>query len=154
MGKTKDQIEATEATEATEAETSIENAPDAETVEGGADANADDLDGQNPPEDEGATGADDEAEDDWQTENAARLAAIEVSLCRIGAATANGSVPDNLRAALEAEDTFVTITDTVNGAVTVKLHGVTATSTFGLHRALLDWCMAASRVIMSGKAPE
>ncbi len=143
------------ATAAAEAETSTENADtgaeQAETIEGGAGPGTSNPAGPIPPETEGAAGADNEAED-RAAQNAARLAALEELLNRIGAATAGGKVPDDLRQALEKTEGALTLGE--QDTVTVTLFGITAGSPFGLHRALLDWCMAATRVIMSGKAPE
>lgn len=113
------------------------------------------LDGQNLPEGEGATGADtpegEPSEDTGPTE-AEKLAFLESVLNQIGMSTANGTVPDDLRAHLT--ENGLASTDTESGAVTVSILGVTAGSEFGLHRALLDWCMAASRAIMAGRAVE
>lgn len=177
MAKTKDQADAAAetsienaaavetATEAQpEAETSIENAVVAQTANAETDGpqgenirSADQpLDGPTPGA-EGAAGADtteggadaEQPAEAGPTEEQ-RLEFLEVALNQIGKATANGTVPDDLRAHMDERGLIGT--DPESGVVTVSIMGITAGSTFGLHRALLDWCMAASQEIMKGRA--
>lgn len=72
-------------------------------------------------------------------------------LDEVGARTAGltgGNVGPGLRRFLEAEGAEISEDD----PATVTLGGITASSQFGLNRALLDWCMIASRKIMAGAA--
>ena len=169
MAKTKDQaevaaetsIENAAAVEAAaeaqpEAETSIENAAAVETATEAQPEADQPLDGPAPAA-ESAAGADtteggadaEQPAEDGPTEEQ-RLAFLESILNQIGKATANGTVPDDLRAHMD--DRGLIGTDPESGVVTVSIMGITAGSTFGLHRALLDWCMAASQEIMKGRA--
>lgn len=63
----------------------------------------------------------------------------------LGRMTSGGTVGPDCRAFLEKERALISEGDLTS----ITLADVTATSYFGLHRTLLDWCMAASRKIMA-----
>ena len=70
-------------------------------------------------------------------------------LNEVGARTAVGfTVDDNCRAFLAAEGAEIT----EGHLAFIRLDGIAVSSSWGLHRALLDWCMIATRRIMAASA--
>lgn len=90
-----------------------------------------------------------QADRDAALEAAASVVDLARLLDEVGARTAGmtgGIVGPGLRRFLEAEGAEISEDD----PATVTLGGITASSQFGLSRALLDWCMVATRKIMAG----
>lgn len=73
------------------------------------------------------------------------LADLERVLNELGRMTSGGTVGPDCRAFLEKERALISEGDLTS----ITLADITAISHFGLHRALLDWCMAATRKIMA-----
>ena len=89
-----------------------------------------------------------QADRDAALDGAAAIVDLARLLDEVGTRTAGNAVGPELRAFLAAEGAEISDVD----LATVTLGGITASSQFGLHRALLDWCMIASRKIMMGAA--
>ena len=73
------------------------------------------------------------------------LADLDRVLNELGRMTSGGTVGPDCRAFLEKERALISEGDLTS----ITLADITATSYFGLHRAVLDWCMAATRKIMA-----
>ncbi len=74
------------------------------------------------------------------------LADLERILNEVGARTAGGVADPACLAFVKAEGGEVALAE---HTARVTLAGITVVSDYGIHRALLDWCMIATRRIMA-----